>query len=160
MNASNKLQHKSAFSLIETTIAMGILAIALSCFLAALPQVFSARNTVEHETRAGLIAQNLLSEICVFGRLGTNTGFPPPMTSGSATTCLISLNQQGELLRVLNPDSFTNGSPDAAYLALIRTASSHSLPGLAELEISIEWPGCAAAHTRKHRLYHTLILCH
>lgn len=147
------------FSLIETVVALGILAIALSCLLAALPPVFNCRAMVEQETRAGLIAENLLAEITAFGGLRQGGGTLFPLNPNNATY-FISLKQNGDLIQVLDHSIFISGISNCDCLVSIRLDNATSgLTGLSTVEILVEWPGCVASHARKRRFYHSLILC-
>ena len=160
MDASHKQHNYSAFSLIETTISLGILTIALSCLLTALPPVFAIRNFVEHDTYASFIAQNLLAEICTFKQLGENTAPLFSIPIKSEATYFISLNQQGDVIHLLDRSTFDHGLPDGSYLAQVHLSKPNDISSaLAEVEIRIEWPGCVDSRARKHRFYHTLILC-
>jgi prepilin-type N-terminal cleavage/methylation domain-containing protein len=159
MNASAVTPDQQGFSLIETVFALGILSIAVSCSLAVLPLPFQACANVGRGTTAGLIAENLLSEIIALGGLTQiaepiDLATPPP-----GRFKFVALNEHGNILRALDQSSFSNGAGAAAAVAAIQVSQDPAQPGLSFLNISVEWPGTAPSRARIRQTYHTLIPC-
>lgn len=158
------LSRKTAFSLIEIILALGVIAFAIVGIMGLFPVAMKSAQESQRETRATLIAQQIFSDL----RTGTGTNRFVITGSSVNSTSTISLANQGAsvvlsfdsagaVLGTNSPSSFTNGVPNAAFLAQVSVSTNTGVPNLSQVQTTVEAPAAAASTNRSRYTFVTLM---
>lgn len=158
------LSKKTAFSLIEIILALGVIAFAIVGIMGLFPVAMKSAQESQRETRATLIAQQIFSDL----RTGTGTNrFVITGSSVNSTSSIslanpppplvISFDSAGAVLGTNAPSSFTNGVPNAAFLAQVTVSTNTGVPNLSQVQTTVEAPAAAATTNRSRYTFVTLM---
>lgn len=156
---------KSAFSLIEIVLALGVISFALVGIMGLFPVALRSAQESQRETRAALIAQQIFSDL----RAGTGT--KRFVTYGSSPTIFpVTISNHGSnAFLVYNPSGFgiTNiseseffgpyDSTNAAFLAQISINTNTGIPNLSQVQTTVETPAIAPTANRSKYTFVTLM---
>lgn len=159
---------KSAFSLVEVAIALGIISFALIAIMGLFPVAMKSAQESQRETRATMIAQQIFSD------LRTTTGTNRMLVRGPSATdpnnvftnfnlatsgsTNLAYDQNGVgLTDVVTSANFANGFPAATFLANITATPSTNIPNLARVQATIEAPAAAPTASRSRYIFVTLM---
>lgn len=158
-----------AFSLIEVTLAIGIVVFALVAILGLLPVAMKSSATNERETQATFIAQNIFSDLAS-GAAPTNTFIiKGPEVYEPAGLLKINLaaksvnylvyNDQGAPLGEATPSEFALPitTTNAIYGAKVSIRQDGSTPNLSQVSVQVEVPLTAPSAARTRYQYATEI---
>lgn len=152
--------------MIEIVLAVGIIAFALVAILGLFPIALDSASTSQRETQAAFIARSIFNDLLSTPGPKVFVATSPDFfsnSSGSASGKIdidlttdsdhyIAYSIDGEPMGTIPESTFTSGSPDAGYLAVITvttgTASSDIPGGLARVEVQIETPAVAPRKQR------------
>ncbi len=122
-----------------------------------LPLAFQTDAATRRRATAGRIAENLLAELSAFGGLRQpKVKFNPADSDPLRLSC----DADGQVTGIIDRQVFRDGSPTAVFLVTVSAAADRSpCPGLAVLDIGVEWPGAAPRRNRHRQSYRTLLPC-
>lgn len=156
----------SGFSLIEITLAIGVIAFALVAILGLFP--VAARSAVEsqRETRAALIAQQIFADLRAAD--GSNrflvTGPDPLLNTNGVNiaqpgTTVIAYDQDGRAVTSLAAAAFSNSyrTGNATILAQIIVSTNTGISNLSRAEATIQAPAAAPSTNRSSHTFVTLL---
>jgi uncharacterized protein (TIGR02598 family) len=163
--ASNREARRSGFSLVEITIALGILAFALVGIMGLFPVAMKSATESQRETRATFIAGSLIGELQANSPTNTflvaNTNWAEnasgrvPVNLSANSTHYIAFDSEGNPIGS-NPNNDPMGN--AAYLATVRVAVQPApLTNLSRVEVWVEAPASAPTNTRSRYPFVTLL---
>lgn len=152
-------------SLVETMVAIGVLAVVGPLAVAALLKSSEGGSTARAETRSAAIVESCLSELKA--ARDTNSEFLPKLQPGEnfgtdAMLCL-AFSGDGTLLGSINEGTYTKGSgkvdsKDAVYLAVLEGELKGQRPGyppLLTVHIKIEHPAIVPKEKRTRMEFYT-----
>ena len=134
MRFSSILPARSAFSLIEVTLSLGILAFCLIAVFGLLPVGFTSNQTSVEQTVATGMASAIVSDLRATAfATGTSANYKIaiPVNSPSATQQL-RLREDGSL--------DTTGGANSKYLAYISFSKPASAKAATPVRILVIWP--------------------
>ena len=148
-------------SLIETVVAMGVLAIAVPLALAAMSKAGSVGSSARAETRAPAIAERCLMEVkaarrgesAVLSVLEPAASFP-----GAGQVLALGFSRDGQLLGAVDQSSFEGGmretldGKDVNYVASI--SGRFDDPGVT-VTVRVEHPAVRERSQRSGVSFHT-----
>ncbi len=151
---------RSAFSLPEVTMAMGIVATVALPVLAMLAGGSAMQGTARDRETAARIARECAAALVATpdgsGRFWTpGPGLRIPLAAGDAVVHA-AFDADGEFLAQIDAGTFSQGEPmggSAVHLARLSVSPSSGQPGLAELEIVVEQPAAAAEEARSRERF-------
>jgi type II secretory pathway pseudopilin PulG len=159
----------SGSSLIETVIAMSVLAVAIPLVFVALAESGKSSSSAEFETRSSQIIAACMAEIrasregnpAFFTKTKVAETFPPP-----SDLWALAFSSLGEPIAKLTRSEYEkglkeiNGTP-ARYLT---TLSSHQIteqgvtPIISRISITLEYPSIAPVSKRQKLTFYSLVL--
>jgi type II secretory pathway pseudopilin PulG len=152
-------------SLVETMVAIGVLAIVGPLAVAALLKSGEGGAAARAETRAPAIVDLSLSELNL--ALGSGSEhlpkLEPGMAFGANTPLCLAFSRDGTLLGSVGGGGYEQGSgevggEDASYLARLEGTLDTSRPGyppLLTVLVSVEFPAVAPADRRRKIPFYT-----
>lgn len=156
---------RSAFSLVEITIALGIIAFALVGIMGLLPVAMRAANESQWETRATFIAESIIGELNTADPanafIAIDETDPANWTSGPTRydidltadgTYYVLYDDKGTPLRREASNTVTATSDTAAYIAQV-TVQKQAAPLTNLSRISVEVAVPASAPTNRRTTY-------
>jgi len=154
-----------AFTLVEIVLAIGITGFALVAILGMFPVALKAAELSKRETRATLIAQNLVSDLrsgpftdtaIYTGESLADSNRRIPIDLSLDATYYAGFDSEGAPLGITNLASsqYSNGIPvaDATFLAQIAVSRPPSSTNLAHILAEVTAP--AAGPLTNRSLYH------
>jgi hypothetical protein len=150
---------RAGTSLLETTIAMGVLALAIPLVFAAVAASGDSGRAAEAETRAGWIVPACLREIDA-SRAGIS-GYFPKTDAGEAFPAAgkiwaLGFSAGGALAGAVEREEYERGTAKAAsrpirYFARLAAEPERSATGPATLRVrvSVEYPSSAPVGKRR-----------
>ena len=106
------MKTRSAFSLVEVVLALGVISFAIVAILGVLPVALQTGHSAQDETRAPQIAQDIFGSIAsqaqtnfpnvVISQSGTT--FSYPVNIGSDTQLTLGANNDGQLVDPYSAD--------------------------------------------------------
>lgn len=170
---------RTAFSLVEVIIAMGVLTISLVGILAMFPVAFDTARESQYETRVAFIAESLIADLkstsAAVSTPGPNPGDPPTITRearvlGPDLDALATINleetadlyfavdEEGRVSEALTATAWDSGSPGSGFIARVTSIyDTPDHPGLVELQLVVDAPAAAPADARKSYPFVTLL---
>ena len=164
-NSSVKIIHCSGSTLVETSIAMGILALAVPLVFGSMAEAGKSGASAEAETRSAWIIPTCLQEI-EDSRAGkpqyfvaTETGqtFPP-----ENETWALAFSNEGSCMGRISIVQYESGIRDLdgrtiSHLAKISATKPEENDGMLKLCITLEYPATAPAGKRSKLDFHSRI---
>ncbi len=148
---------RTAFSLIEIVLALGIISFALVGIMGLLPVAMKSAQESQRETRAAQIAQQIFSDLHAMSPTNTfvaiNTNILTSQLSvnlANASSNVISYAQDG-----LPLGQGTN--TEAIYLAAVTVVPNVPVAGLSHVQATIETPALANSSNRSKYSFVTLM---
>jgi type II secretory pathway pseudopilin PulG len=152
-------------SLVETMVAIGVLAIVAPLALAAMLKSGEGGSAARAETRAPAIVESCLRELG-FARDGGSDHLAPLQAGqpfGADTPLCLAFGRDGSLLGAVEPAAYDRGiarvgNRDAYFLARLQgtTESTRTgFPAMLEVTIAVEHPAVAPALKRRKLDFHT-----
>jgi len=154
-------QHERGISLVETVVAMGVLAVAVPLALAAMTKAGAAGSTARAETRAPAIAERCLFEVKAArrGESGVLDPLQPAISFPTAGEVLVlGFSQEGRLLGQVESGSYEEGvgekidGESVDYLATIKGRFED--PGVT-VTVRVEHPAVRRESQRSGVSFHT-----
>jgi type II secretory pathway pseudopilin PulG len=160
-----KTSRKRGSSLVETVIAMGVLAVAIPLVFASLAESGKSGMSAEAETRSTWIVPNCMEEILAsregrpqfFTATAVNEIFPP-----SGDVWALAFSPEGKLVGKLSKAVYDKGAKDLdgqaiRYIASLSSTTTTTASGanpMLRARISIEYPsGIPVAKRQKLEFY-------
>jgi len=147
---------RSAFSLLEVVIALGLITVGIVGVLAVFPTALQTAHSAQDETRAAHVAQSVFGSL-VAGAPSQFTAVLLPPTSVSIDLTASHPSPTPPALYADNYSTLTGSATDAAYAIYIYTNNSvpgFTDPGTANLvTVRIAWPANAPAANQTFRDY-------
>lgn len=152
---------RSGVSLVETVVAMGVLAIAVPLALAAMSKAGTVGSSARAETRAPAIAERCLLEVKA-ARRGESEVLPvlQPAVSfpGGGEVLVLGFSREGRLLGEVDAESFESGVRDELDGETVNYVASISgrfdNPGVT-LTVRVEHPAVQKRGKRSGVSFHT-----
>lgn len=154
---------RSGFSLIEVTLALGLLVFALVAIISLLPVALKSSSESERETQATLIAQNIFSDLAsgysptnTFITIGEDLREPAGRTlvnlADDSDYCVL-YTVQGKPLGLTTPADFlgTQAADNVVYGAKIVIRKNPASTNLSRVEVQVEVP--VGAPTKRRTRY-------
>ncbi|MEK7951140.1 type IV pilus modification PilV family protein [Luteolibacter soli] len=152
-------------SLVETMIAIGILAVVGPLAVATLLKSGEGGVTARAETRSVAIVERCLSELKT-ARDGPSQYLPklePGANFGKDRVVCLAFAGDGTLLGKVDEGSYSSGSgkvdsQDAVYLAKLQgdlQTQRTGFPPLLTVTVTVEYPAVAPQNKRNHTEFHT-----
>jgi hypothetical protein len=152
-------------SLVETVIAMGVLAVAIPLVFASLAESGKSSMSAEAETRSAWIVPNCMEEILAsregrpqfFTTTAVNEVFPP-----SGDVWALAFSPEGKLVGKISKAVYDKGAKDLGgkpirYIASLSSATASTPTGATPMlrtRISLEYPsGIPVAKRQKLEFY-------
>jgi type II secretory pathway pseudopilin PulG len=161
--------HRLGISLIETVIAMAVLAVTIPLIFAALAGAGKSGISAEFETRSPWIVEACLREV-----RATRIGKPEFLTPTKIFETIpptdqfwaIAFSAEGKPIKKIDEIQYQQGLTQIAntpvrYLAVIHPPSeleAHPGTSISHVRISIEYPSIAPASKRQHLDFYSQIL--
>lgn len=156
----------SAFSLVEVTLAIGIIAFALVGIMALFPAATKAALESQRETRATFIAQQILADLTSGPPTNTFLGTSAelaisnnrtPLNLATNNTFVLAYTEEGRFLQTNAPQNFALPNPTASFLTKL-TITTNDLPsGLSRVEVLVTAPASATETNRSRYPFITLL---
>lgn len=153
-----KFSPKSGASLMETVIAMGVLALAIPLVFAAVAAAGNSGRSAEAETRAAWIVPACLREIDA-SRAGLSSYFPTTETGETfppaGKVWALGFSADGALAGTLEKEDYNHGTAQIAAGPIRYIASLSAEPTLTagqamlRVRVSVEYPAIAPAGKRR-----------
>lgn len=154
------------FSLVEITIALGIVAFALVAIMGLFPVAMKNATESQVETRATFIAQSIFSDLEA-GPSATNTFLATgPDWSNSGSRQVVNLSANGTYYVAYSEEGKPIGAPTAAafdtggggnYGARVMIARDSVITNLSRVEVQVESPLSAPTNGRTKFSFVTLM---
>ncbi len=155
-------------SLVETVIAMGVLAVAVPLVFASLAESGKSSMSAEAETRSAWIVPNCVAEILAsregrpqfFSATAANEIFPP-----MGDVWALGFSQDGKLVGKVSKAAYDKGAKDLdgkpiRYIASISSATAATVAGTAPMlraRIFLEYPSGIPLEKRQKLEFHSRI---
>jgi len=146
---------RTAFSLIEIVLALGIISFALVGIMGLFPVALKSALESQRETRAAYIARQLFSD------LSTNPAFVASGTniSLSGQRIPVDLTTSGTYTIYLDRDGFPTGTApgtDDIYRAVITVSADSPSPGITHIRAAIFTPAATTVANPSEYTFVTL----
>ena len=152
-------------SLVETMVAIGVLAVVGPLAVAALLKSSEGGASARAETRSPAIVERCLSELKT-ARDGTSEFLPklqPGMSFGMDGVLCLAFSGDGTLLGSVGEGGYNKGNgkvsnQDAVYLAVLEGELENQrsgYPPLLTVNIRVEYPAIAPKDKRNRMQFHT-----
>jgi prepilin-type N-terminal cleavage/methylation domain-containing protein len=152
-------------SLVETMVAIGVLAIVAPLALAALLKSGEGGAAARAETRSPAIVESCLAELDV-ARKGISEHLPtltPGTAFGTDTVLCLAFRGDGTLLGRVDGANYEAGagkvgSEDAVFLAKLEGELDQARPGyppMLTVNVTVEHPAVAPSNKRRKMPFHT-----
>jgi len=161
----NKPDCCAGFTLVEIVLAIGITGFALVAILGMFPVALKAAELSKRETRATLIAQNVMADLKTgsftdtaiwTGESLTETNRRIPLNLGNAGAYFAAFNADGASLGITNlaGSQYTNGLPvpDAVFMTRVAVSTNAASTNLAHVLVEVSAPASGPLTNRS--LYH------
>lgn len=148
-----------AFSLVEVTLALGIIAFALVGIMALFPVAMRSAKESQEETKATFIAKEIFAgftspqaaqgqAFLVTGENFLTQRQPVGLRQGS--TNVVGYNQDGRPVGMAPSTSFAQSLPDPGWFFAVRVSvqPDDPSPGVSRVEVLITTPPAAALTNR------------
>lgn len=156
------LSKKSAFSLIEIVLALGVISFALVGIMGLFPVAMRSAQESQRETRAALIAQQIFSD------LRTGTGGNRSVTYGTnslavplapGATFFLAYDTNGFGITNISESEFSRSynSTNAAFLAQISVSTNTGISNLSQVQTTVVAPAVAPPVSRSTNTFVTLM---
>jgi uncharacterized protein (TIGR02598 family) len=162
------------FSLVEVSIALGIVAFALVGIMALFPAAMRSARESQQETRATFIAKQIFADFAAsasptntFIATGTNLANPAhrisPFSLATNSTNAILYDEDGNPIDSLTPAAAFETNvplgtwPEAVYATRISVSTNNLPPGLSRVEVLVSAPAAAALTNRARFPFITLL---
>jgi uncharacterized protein (TIGR02598 family) len=164
-----KQKPAKGFSLVEVTLALGVMAFALVGIMAMFPIAMESARTSQQETRATFIAQAIFSDLSAgtnaAGRLlatGTNltaASDRTPVNLADPRQIIIGYDEEGTPVGTNTPSAFTNAMPNPRWIYATRVSISTNglISGLSRVEVEVTAPASAPLTNRSVHPFITLL---
>jgi uncharacterized protein (TIGR02598 family) len=156
------------FSLIEVTLALGVIAFALVAIMGLFPVAMKSATESQRETRATFIAQSVFADVGsgtsptnTFIAIGTNfqhsSGRVAVNLKNGATNYL-AFSEEGTPLGTLTASEFQNSivTANSAYGAAVFVTQDATFSNLTRVEVQVEAPAAAPRTARTKYNFVTL----
>lgn len=160
-NAAQRLSRtRPGVSLIETVLAVGVLAVAVPLGLAAMVKAGESANDARSETRAPAIAERCLAELCA-ARRGLSPHFPELARGmdfpGGDEVLALAFARDGRLLGALESDGYALGVDeiDDAAVDYVAVVSGRLEENAVTVTVAVEHPAIRPAGDRDAVTFHT-----
>lgn len=171
MNAHGRcfFSKQSAFSLVEVTLALGVMAFALVGIMAMFPMAMQAARESQQETRATFISQAIFSDLSSGTNasarqlaIGTNLTSAQDRLAvnlASASQIVLGFDEDGLPVGTNSASGFTSGiqNPRWVYAAQVTISTNNLIPGLSRVEVEVTAPAAAARTNRTSYPFITLL---
>jgi type II secretory pathway pseudopilin PulG len=156
------------FSLVEVTLALGIIAFALVGIMAMFPVAITSARESQQETRATFIAQSIMADLQT-GNTPTNRAvlIGPTQTRSinlaqSGTTLILGYSEEGEPLGALESGNFAgplgvSTDQDWVFATRVLITTNDLPPGLSRVDVLVTAPASAALTNRATWPFVTLL---
>ena len=162
---------RRGFSLVEVSIALGIMAFALVGIMALFPTALRSARESQQETRATFIARQIFADLnasesptnalIAVGDSLTNPTHRTNVNLAQNSTNAVLYNEDGLPLNLIAPVTlFTNNipaGPDGTYAVRIGVSTNDLPPGLSRVEVLVTAPAAAALTNRAQFPFITLL---
>lgn len=151
------LNRRSAFSLVEIVLALGIISFALVGIMGLFPVAMKSAQDSQRETRAAQIAMQIFNDLR--GTPGTNSLIATG-TNLLATQLRVNLTNGSTNYVCYDRDGTTIGTnvtPDAIFVSEIRVVPNTPMAGVSQVQASIETPANAPTNARSRYVFVTLM---
>lgn len=161
---------RSAFSLVEIVIALGVVSFAIMGIVGLFPVAMRSAQESQNETRAAVIAQQIFSDLKSFS--GTNTFLVRGPSATNSAYLITGINlaasnnyylaydiQGNGLSDVLNASLYTNSYTlsGAAYLASVQLSPDTPTNGICRIQATVETPAAAPSSRRQKYVFVSLL---
>lgn len=168
MNTRQCSHRRSAFSLVEILVALGLFAMAISGLLALFPVALRTEKESEEETRATLIASGVMEALnssegkgvlSIASGMSNNLPTWESIAPSTMTNISVSYSLSCEPIRKLSIKEAAVALSDsgAAAILTLTLTSKPSLPGLLTAEVLVASPASAPVAGRTVRRFVRLI---
>jgi uncharacterized protein (TIGR02598 family) len=163
------MKAQAGFSLVEVTLALGVMAFALVGIMAMFPIAMQAGRESQQETRATFIAQAIFSELSA----GTNATNRVLLTriepAGNRLTTNVNLANPASFAIMFDADGIPAGqrsvaefsnslsSPEWVYATKVSISTNGLIAGLSRIEVEVTAPAAAPLTNRSRYPYITLL---
>jgi len=159
----------AGFSLVEVTLALGVMAFALVGIMAMFPMAMQAARESQQETRATFIAQAIFSDLSAgtnaAGRIlatGTNFSSAQDRTNINLATpqkILIGYDEDGLPVGTDSASGFSNSiaNPRWVYATQVSISTNGLIDGLSRVEVEVTAPAAAPLTNRSRYPFITLL---
>ncbi|MEI8293772.1 MAG: prepilin-type N-terminal cleavage/methylation domain-containing protein [bacterium] len=153
--------NRSAFSLVEVVVALGIVSFAVLAIVGMLPMALKSAQDSMRETDSTLIAQRIFSELQTGS--GSNRSITKDTNGGTQTLFLTAHNSTNNFLGFKEDgrvNGFTTSAPqnaDLDYYAQISVFTNTGISNLSRIQIDITAPAAAPPSARTTNSFTTLI---
>jgi uncharacterized protein (TIGR02598 family) len=158
---------RGAFSLVEVTLALGVISFALVGIMAMFPVAMKTANDSNFETRALFIAQGILADLQsgsnpqarALSLMGDTSGIPVDLQSQGEW--FFALNEEGQPQEIASSGAWANGAPSPASTYLARVAvypnPADLSPLVSQVEVTVSAPSAAPLIRRTQYAFATLV---
>lgn len=162
MKTRSKPYRSTGVSLVETLVAVGVLAIIVPLAMAAMVKGADVSGSARAETRAPAIADSVRIEIRA-ARRGESQYFEP-LGAGesfgvSGETGALAFGRDGRLIGRVQSSGYASGVTELAgeRVYFLAKASGRAEPGaeVVTLVVEVEYPAARPADRRKRVSFHT-----
>lgn len=166
---SLSLSKKQAFSLVEITLALGIISFSLVGILGLFPVAMKSAAESQRQTRAALVAQSVFADLAS-GSYPTNTFFatggdftnPSDRTVISlrnASTNYIVYSEEGRPVKKVTAAEFKTADSGTNVLgAILMVTPDATATNLSRVEVQVEAPMAASQTNRTKYNFVTFML--
>lgn len=164
-NSSVKISSRSGSTLVESSIAMGLLAVAVPLVFGSMAEAGKSGASAEAETRSVWVIPACLDEIKnsragkpqYFAATETGQAFPPENEIWA-----LAFSTEGSCMGKISIAQYENGIKEfngkrISHLAKINAKMSQEINGMLELCITLEYPAIAPAGKRRTLDFHSQI---
>lgn len=163
--ASAKISRCAGSTLVESSIAMGILALAVPLVFGSMAEAGKSGASAEAETRSAWIVPACIQEV-----ENSRAGIPQYFTATEAGQILppaneiwaLAFSNTGSIVGKVSTAQYDNGIRDLdgktiSHLANISAEKPEQDDGMIKLHITLEYPATAPSDKRKKLHFHSLI---
>ncbi len=163
MTTGTRRTMAAGISLVETMVAVGVLAVVIPLALATMSAVGQESLAARAETRAPAMAEYFRQELAAaregrsrnFPEIAAGEAFPP----GGGTWCL-GFDRSGGVLGRVDAASYAQGlselgDENVLFLATARGRTEAAEGSVLNITVEIEYPAVRRAEDRKRLPFHT-----
>jgi len=150
----------AGFSLIEVTLALGVIAFALVAIMGLFPVAMKSATDSQRETRATFIAQGVIADLKsgasptnTYVSIATNFQLPAGRVTvnlENGSTNYLAFSEEGTPLGSVSAGDFSNplAAPSSAYGTKVIVTPDPTFPSLTRVEVQVEAPAAAVSTNR------------